>query len=152
MKKIALIESYALPANSGEKTLIYSFDLFAKIDSDFEVWGFNPKKCTATPVTHVDVYQVSGWDPEELFRRINPNLDLLVMTQSQIRDYLELYADALPIKDGILFLTKSENGQEFGTVLSYCRYKENELSIFKFFKEKMPFATELVFYAVVPKN
>ncbi len=152
MKKITLVGSYNLPANSGEKILTRSFNLFTQIDPDFEAWGFNPKKCRATPPVSVDIYQVSGWDAEDVFRRINSDLDSLILTQSQIRDYLELHADALPVKDGTLFLTKSEDGQRYGAILSFCKYGGNELSVFKFHPNKIPFADELNFYLVVPKN
>lgn len=79
-------------ATKGTETLASAHDVFSSISSDFKNWGCD-KAEQATPDVAVEVYeQIEDAEYPKIFGSLDQNLDRLVLTTPQIKNFVVNHA------------------------------------------------------------
>ena len=88
IKLISAGKRVVIGATQGTETLATAHDVFSSISSDFKKWGCD-KAEQATPDTAVEVYeQIEDADYPKIFGSLDQNLDRLVLTTPQIKNFV----------------------------------------------------------------
>ncbi len=92
IKLISTGKRVVIGATKGAETLASAHDVFSSISSDFKNWGCD-KVEQATPEVAVLVYeQVEDADYPKIFGSLDQNLDRLVLTTPQIKNFVVNHA------------------------------------------------------------
>ena len=92
IKLISAGKRVVIGATQGTETLATAHDVFSSISSDFKNWGCD-KAELATPDTAVEVYeQVEDATYPKIFGSLDQNLDRLMLTTPQIKNFVVNHA------------------------------------------------------------
>ena len=92
IKLISAGKRVVIGATKGTETLASANDVFSYIDSAFKNWGCD-KAEQATPEVAVEVYeQIEDADYPKIFGSVRQNLDRLVLTTPQIKNFVVNHA------------------------------------------------------------
>ncbi len=92
IKLISAGKRVVIGATKGTETLASANDMFSSISSDFRNWGCD-KAEPATPDVAVLVYeQIEDADYPKIFGSLDQNLDRLVLTTPQIKNFVVNHA------------------------------------------------------------
>ena len=110
LRRIYTNEDIVIKASDGKKTLYDAKDVFARRNSAFIDLKLN-NKGQATPDTKVEIYElIADATFRQMFNSLTSNWDKLVLTQNQIRDFVQEYRSKLHIDGfGAFFLLKENN-------------------------------------------
>lgn len=123
MNTRSIVTNLKLPKLSGKETLADS-KAFSYIDSDFKNWGLNQKGKATKPLS-VEVREMTADATlQELFTSINPDLEMLVLSQAQILKFIELYRNFLREAGYATFFLFKENNEFF---VAFVSVHESEL-------------------------
>jgi hypothetical protein len=92
IKLISAGKRIVIGATQGTETLASAGDMFSYISPDFQRWGCD-KAEQATPEVAVEIYeQIEDAIYPKIFGSVDPNLDRLVLTTPQIRNFIVNHA------------------------------------------------------------
>ncbi len=92
IKLISSGERVVIGDTKGTETLASANDVFSYISSDFKNWGCD-KAEQATPKVAVEVYeQIEDAEYPKIFGSLGQNLDRLVLTTPQIKNFMMSHA------------------------------------------------------------
>lgn len=114
VKLISASKRVVIGATKGTETLASANDVFNSISSDFKNWGCD-KAELATPEVVVEVYeQIEDADYPKIFGSLDQNLDRLVLTTPQIKNFVVNHAkDYLLEAEWTCFRSLFKVGNEF---------------------------------------
>lgn len=118
LKLISGNDSLVLAPSRGQETLARATDVFRYVDSNFEHWNCDMTE-PPTKATPVQVYEmIRDSTFQEMFGGFGVAVDRLVLTQAQIKQFVQRYPDWLKKGgNGTFFLFRA--GNEFFVAAVY---------------------------------